>query len=161
MKEWLKKHWRNGLRFQIAISLLILGGVVANVLQFYTFTRTDDDVLPFTVAAVTVTSTTVQAGDVLTYTRKICNASDERRTGGVGRRLIPVDGDEEIEIPSANTIELADGMCETRESRLTVPPETPPGMWRLRIFVGAGGNSPLSSLTSGPFAVTEGVEGGE
>jgi hypothetical protein len=152
MRAWLAVHWRNGLKFQIAISILILGGVTALYLQFYAFTQRGD------APGVTVQSVSVESPvtDTVRYTRVYCNDSDHLITGSVQRRLIGQgEEDAEVTIPETSSVELAPG-CHEATRTFALPEAVTPGTWALRLLVTtASPELRLVSDTSAPFVVGE------
>ena len=146
-------HWiSNGGKFQIVISLLILGGVLALYLQFYAFTQRGS------APGVTVQSVSVESPvtDTVRYTRVYCNDSDHDISGSIQRRLIRV-GDEDVEVtlPETSSLELEPG-CDEDTRSFALPEAVTPGTWALRLLVTtASPELRLVSDTSAPFVVEE------
>lgn len=155
MIEWLKVHWRNGLRFQIAISILILGGIVALYLQFYNYTNKGSPEPALSVESVTVRSAV--DGQML-WTKVVCNKLDGPISASVS---ISVESE-----PPIRTIPLTGGEfsdlippgCNARPLRLVALPDSvTPGVWKLNVALftaaSAAGGLTLVSGQSGTFEV--------
>lgn len=165
MIDWLRVHWRNGLRFQIAISILILGGIIALYLQFYNFANRDDaPVLGLTFDALEVESP-VRDG-LLRYQRTICNQSAGEIAGSVQRRLISaLDDEREERLAGDTTVVLGPGECEHDAQRsFMLPDEVNEGRWVLRLILittPQGGFISQQAATSQPFEVIPAPPDGE
>lgn len=163
MWEWWKAHWRNGLRFQIAMSILIFGGVIALYLQFYNFAHEEDPpVLGLVIDNLSV-APRVEVGGELVYSRTICNQSAESLAGTVQRRLIDDRATDNEVLLSTISVELPPGECEAQPSQprmIAVPEDISPGLWRLRLILittPRGGFISQEAATSEPFEVIEGA----
>jgi hypothetical protein len=155
---WLKKHWRNGLRFQLAISALTLLGVASILIDQRG--REDTAILALPEFEVVVERLVVErpvVGPQITYEREICNRSDRDVTVGIQRRLVAVDGGDEHVIAGSVTDPIPMGTCDTQERSFPIPDDLAAGDYVLRLVFSASLNGPYSSADSASFH----LEGGQ
>lgn len=162
MIDWLRAHWRNGLKFQIAISLVTLLGVISIAID----QRSGEQVLVLPDSGVVVEAITVYdpviIGDPLIYNRRICNEGDERVTVGIQRRLVSLsdDGEEHV-IPGNATDPIAAHACDDRTRSFDLPEGVSPGEWVLRLVFSVTLSGPYDSADSDVFTISGSDEGGQ
>lgn len=161
MWNWLRVHWRNGLRFQLAISLLILGGIIALYLQFYNFANRDTG-SEITIESVRVFDPPIR--DTIVWQQVICNDSDAAVSVSISVRIVTAaPPEDEQAIPGQLTTTAVPGCHPGPERVAMVPASITPGQWKLRVVdtTAEGGLIRFTSKDSEPFEVIEGDEGGE
>lgn len=154
-REWFVKGMKNGLKLQIAISILTLGAIIGLILQVYSLANVDTSAA-FTITKVSVTKVDEQ----IVWSRTVCNRSNQPIAASITTTLISAPPEREVLIPGTRTANLPPG-CTDQQSQADLP-ELDPGEWRLRVSITAtsGGNIALENGTSDPFVV-KGSEGGE
>lgn len=149
------KHWiSNGGKFQIVLSILILGIVALILLEV-----TDGGPAPALVVTDLEVVEPVAMGRAIQYARRYCNEDGAPLTATVQRRFLQADGEGgERELTSIETgsIELAPGQCQVAKLSFNLPGTITPGVWRLRLLITT--TTPtlrLQSATSDDFEIID------
>lgn len=156
-RVWFVKGMKNGLKLQIAISILIFGAVLALTLQFHQQFQTKKPELSVLGISVNVP---VQAGGPLIWSRTLCNSTDHTVDAALSLHLLHQDetsGQSEMAIPGSFTAVVPPNGCNKPViANTTVPATVVPGTWQLRVIIEytpLGGLLSLTSATSDPFEI--------